>query len=567
MGELLKRSFRNQLAAAFLVVSLLPLLICSLSMVQITRLRMNSDTESEVREQVQTVHLAMDKIYAALRDSHTLLKESPLVHSAMGTSGGDDTGVYDLLFSVTSEYREWASFSLYNPAGQCLYSTATATGQRDLPPGWGILYASRTAGGAAVFMPEEDPADSGKTLLQGGVALLDRQQLPIGYLVMEMSAVDFPVLLEGSYGSQSNLWVMSRFWERIYASKADGGEALAVSLRRQLLEGAVPGGDSEDFLYHISQHPDTGLYLVLQQHQMFNRDTMRLLYTATITCALICVAISVAMCLVLSKQIFRPVQRLQKAISRVGRDDFEVQIPENSPDELGQLAKDFNCMVSALKRNREELVENHRELNQAQIRMLQAQLNPHFVCNTLDTMKWISKINHVPQVATMATDLADILRLCISEEEFIPLYRELDVLEQYIEIQKLRLSNSFHFCVDVPVNLESCIIPKMILQPIVENAVLHGIDGVENSLIRVCAAKEDHRLRISVEDNGIGFPPNAEESILISREGHHLGLHNVNTILIKHYGPESRLHLDRGTGGIGARVFFTLPVVTEEDAP
>ncbi len=565
MRKFLNQSFRNRLAAALLLVSLLPLLVCSLSMVQIIRLRMNSSAESEAEEQLQNMRLAMDRLYMALGDSRSVLEGNRAVQNAMAHSTDGDTAVYDLLFTTTSEYRDWASFSLYNLEGQCLYTTGTSAGQRNLSPNWGILHAARNAEGASVFMPEEDPSNREKDILHSAAALRDEDGAPVGYLVMEMFDSDLSALLEGSYGSQNNIWILSRFWELIYGSKADGSEGLAASLRQQLLEGSIPGGDSENFIFHIVQHPDTGLYLVLQQHQMFSRNTMRLLYTATITCALICVVISVVMCLVLSNQIFRPVQRLQKAISRVGQDDFEVHIPENSHDELGQLAKDFNDMVSALKRNREELVENHRELNQAQIRMLQAQLNPHFLCNTLDTMKWISKINHVPQVATMATDLADILRLCISDEEFIPLYREIDVLDRYIEIQKLRLSGSFQFRVDIPADLESCMIPKMILQPIVENAVLHGISGIDNSEIRVYAVREGNRLRLTVEDNGKGFPQNMGKAAPLSREGHHLGLHNVNTILIKHYGTESQLQLSRGIGGTGAGVSFTLPVYTEEE--
>ena len=77
-------------------------------------------------------------------------------------------------------------------------------------------------------------------------------------------------------------------------------------------------------------------------------------------------------------------------------------------------------MVVALRHNQQALLENQRALNRAQIRMLQAQLNPHFLCNTLDTMKWISKINQVPQVALMSTNLADILRFCITPDEFVP---------------------------------------------------------------------------------------------------------------------------------------------------
>ena len=104
--------------------------------------------------------------------------------------------------------------------------------------------------------------------------------------------------------------------------------------------------------------------------------------------------------------------------------------------------------------------------------MLQAQLNPHFLCNTLDTMKWISKINQVPQVALMSTNLADILRFCITPDEFVPLRRELEILSRYVEIQRIRLSESFSYTEAVPEALLSCMVPKMLLQPLAENAIL-----------------------------------------------------------------------------------------------
>ena len=128
--------------------------------------------------------------------------------------------------------------------------------------------------------------------------------------------------------------------------------------------------------------------------------------------------------------MFRPIQRLHSAIQAVGQNDLNVRVQLDQDDELGELAKRFDGMVAALKLNQAQLVENQRELNQAQIRMLQAQLNPHFLCNTLDTMKWISKINQVPQVAVMSTDLADILRFCISPDEFVPLRREGEILHR-----------------------------------------------------------------------------------------------------------------------------------------
>ncbi len=199
--------------------------------------------------------------------------------------------------------------------------------------------------------------------------------------------------------------------------------------------------------------------------------------------------------------------------------------------------------------------------------MLQAQLNPHFLCNTLDTMKWISKINKVPQVALMSTDLADILRFCISPEEFVPLGREMEILQRYIEIQRIRLSDTVSFSAALPEELSGCLVPKMILQPIVENAILHGLDGVENGKVdvRVLAASKG-TLRIVVSDNGHGLPPEMEgryRKNFPSGVPGHLGLYNVDTILLKYYGEDYGLELRNRPEG-GAEVTAALPARGKE---
>ena len=139
----------------------------------------------------------------------------------------------------------------------------------------------------------------------------------------------------------------------------------------------------------------------------------------------------------MSRQLFRPIGQLHNALQQVGKNNLDVHVPVLQSDELGELAQQFNRMVIDLKRNQQLLVDNQRALNEAQIRMLQAQLNPHFLCNTLDTMKWISKINQVPQVALMSTDLADILRFCIRPEEFVSLRQEVEVLKRFLAVGSL----------------------------------------------------------------------------------------------------------------------------------
>ena len=236
----------------------------------------------------------------------------------------------------------------------------------------------------------------------------------------------------------------------------------------------------------------------------------------------------------------------------------------------------FNRMTDALQENREALLknqetlmQNQKELNETQIRMLQAQLNPHFLGNTLDTMKWIAKINQVPEVAVMSTDLADILRFAISPEEFVTLRRETKALERYIEIQRIRQSGGLKFTVEIPDPLMDCLVPKMMLQPLTENAVIHGLDSSAGGEITVRAEQTEgaggkELLKITVTDNGSGLPEEMTGSYH-RPEGeaakHHLGLYNVDTILKKHYGEEYGVRLaNRQDGKSGAEVSAILPL-------
>ena len=249
--------------------------------------------------------------------------------------------------------------------------------------------------------------------MQGAALLTDPYGAPLGYLVISVSPAGLQSLLGGKAGAQNVLAVLSRYWRPVYCTNDTLGDQLAARLRAQLLSGGTLSGLSEDYVYRIRRHEATGLCVVLQQPQVFTRSTMRLLYTVSISCALICIGVCVVMSFQMSRQLFRPIGQLHNALQQVGKNNLEVHVPVLQSDELGELAQQFNRMVIDLKRNQQLLVDNQRALNEAQIRMLQAQLNPHFLCNTLDTMKWISKINQVPQVALMSTDLADILRFCI----------------------------------------------------------------------------------------------------------------------------------------------------------
>ena len=189
-------------------------------------------------------------------------------------------------------------------------------------------------------------------------------------------------------------------------------------------------------------------------------------------------------------------------------------------------------------------------------------LNPHFLYNTLDTMKWVAKANHIPEIATLAAKLAKILRTSISSAQFITLQEEMTLVESYAKIQKIRFNGKFDFRYEIAPETEEILVPKLIVQPIVENAVIHGLADADEGHIFVRAYLERKELVIEVSDDGCGI---SDE--VIRRLGNrdkeqkngHIGFYNVDTIIRLHYGKDYGLRAERLAAG-GTKVTIRIPV-------
>ena len=561
MKQLRFSSFRQRLNAAFLAVSLVPVLLCSALLLQIFRLRMTADQQQNAEQQLDGACHALFSMQEGLQEAASTLGGSETVLGALSGGWENSASVYSALYDATEDVRRFARFELYDAEGTLMYATQTVHGAQTLPVSWGILKEAADRD-TIVYSASIDPTDLDEPVLRGAVRLT-RDGQTAGFLVAAFYETQLRAMFDSLAGAQNEILLMDGFWRGVYCSQQAQVQTLSSALRGQLLHGKALTGLSDNFVYTARQDEATGLFLVLQQPQVFTRGTLRLLYTVSALCALGGVAVSIALSLRLSRQMFQPIGTLHRAITQVGRNDLEVQVPvqEGQCDELGELAQQFNGMVLSLRRNQQALLKNQQALNDAQIRMMQAQLNPHFLCNTLDTMKWISKINQVPQVALMSTNLADILRFCISPDEFVELRQELAILGRYVEIQRIRLSDSFTFAQDVPDALLSCLVPKMMLQPLAENAILHGLSGVQDGRLTVTAREEGGVLEICVLDNGCGFPAEMLGPYQApEQQTGHLGLFNVDTILRKHYGESFGLRLENRKDGAGACITARLPM-------
>lgn len=329
------RSFRSRLSAGFLLASLLPMALCSAMLLQIFRLRLESQADTEAREQLIRVERRLGELYDSFCRTAQTLEASTQVGEALARSQGGSTGVYNDLYAATEGARENAQFDLFDREGRGLYSTGKSPVYGQLSTQWGTLYAAEDAQGFA-FTQVDGGEGEDAPLLLGSIPLKRDDGQTAGYLVVSLTRGDFRRMLGGLYGSRNDLLILNAHWRSVYATRTELETQLAPLLRQRLLGGLPLGQEDGEYDYRTAFQEEMGLYVVLRMPQILNGQTRGLLTTVTAGSALVCVVLSVLMSLRLSRQMFRPIQRLQTAIGQVEHNNLDVYVTPGQDDELGQ---------------------------------------------------------------------------------------------------------------------------------------------------------------------------------------------------------------------------------------
>lgn len=553
------RSFRNRIFVTVLAAALLPLLACGGLLLRLQMVRAEESLAQEAAGQLADLEDALHGFWTDCRQICQTLAESTVVHSALRRGGGDSRTLYQVLYRRTESLRPYARFDVYDSEGVCRYTTASTPPAGALDPGWGVLRAAGETDGLALLAGE----DGGLTAAQ---AVRSRSGAVLGYIAAQVDQSGFDRLFNGLYSAVGDMILLDGRWRTVYCSQPAQGRTTVACLRQQLLEGRPLTGSSGEYAFFTARHPETGLFLILQRPRPF---TTLVLHSVYLVGALVGAA-GLLVCMwcawILSRYLSRPVHQLDEAMGEVEKGQLDVQLETDRDDELGRLASQFNRMAAEYRLNLERSVQRERELNEARLGMLQAQLNPHFLYNTLDAMKWLGVVHQAPQVATLATNLADILRFSISGEELVTLERELELIGRYIDIQLIRFEDRFTCEIDVADRFQSCLVPKLALQPLVENAIIHGLADRDDGYIKVRALQEGADLVLAVSDNGCGMPPEVLERLNSGDKripGGHLGLYNTDSIIRLRFGEGYGLTA-RSVPGEGSCVELRLPIQREE---
>lgn len=568
--NIIRQSFKRQLFVMFLVVTLVMVVISGVLTLRGFQARVESDYASQDQAQELSIRNSLLDMLTKSDEAIDKITENEILMDAFSLSNANNQVIYSALYEETASIRDFASVDLYSN-GNCIYSTQIGLVPVTLSKNYSVLKEATEHNGKTVY-----GIDQTNNTEEFGGLLMARQitnSSDKGIVVIRIHQDKINEKINDGMNAKDG-FILANTHFRAFCQQGTASDGIILSTIRNNLMHERNYNEGLRSNIYINDLGNTGLISIYVTPTALDDSAIKSGYQILAIMAFI----SIVACLIaanrMSEYFSKPITVLSKAMKQFRKGDFNTKIELKRQDEFEQLATGFNKMTSQLKETMDERVAAERKINETRIAMMQSQLNPHFLYNTLDTIKWVAKANQVPEIATLSSSLAGILRMSISAKQFCTLEEELKLVERYCDIQKIRFDDFFDLAINVPEDLRGAFVPKLILQPLVENAIIHGLEDRDDGRLYISAEALDasfeegtaQLLKIYIEDNGKGI---SDEMIAIleaddpSKLEGHLGLNNVNTIIKLYYGKDYGITANRLEVG-GTIMTMTLPLTKRE---
>ena len=330
------------------------------------------------------------------------------------------------------------------------------------------------------------------------------------------------------------------------------------------------GSGNKGKLYCISRSNKTGWTVVgcMSISELLRKSSQAQSIYVLIAAALMIVALIFSS--FLAKGFTYPIQRLRDSMARVQEGDFNgADVEIDSDNEIGSLTRSFNVMTHRIQELMEQNVKDQEAKRKSELKALQSQINPHFLYNTLDSIIWMAEGKKYEEVVLMTASLARLLRQSISnEDEVVPISREVEYAKGYLTIQKMRYKDKLEFQIDVEPSILNIPLIKLVLQPIIENAIYHGLKYKESKgLLLVKGFMKDGNAVLKVIDDGVGMDEETLAHIYdrhkVNYHSNGVGVYNVQKRLKLYYGENYGITYE-SEQGVGTTATITIPGIQEE---
>lgn len=359
----------------------------------------------------------------------------------------------------------------------------------------------------------------------------------------------------------------------IVASKMQ--EQLGMSIEDLLQTQMINSGDEEfsriklhnrgfhQKIYQKNKVANLGILVLIPEKELFKEERIFMLANM-IALVLIFVVLTWLSFKVISHYVDKPLRKMVSSMQQVEKGNFDNTIGDDRKDEFGYLFRSYNMMVQKIKMLIKELYEEKLLKQAAEIKILQKQINPHFLYNTLDSINWVAKANNVQDISQVVVSLSNHYRTIFNRgSDFIQIEEMLRSIEDYLYISKFRYGDRFTYeiCSDERVNNYSIL--NLLLQPVVENALIHGIDKKEGEgRIIIKTRLEENNIYFNVIDNGKGMSQEKLQLLLVSIKRQNMnydsGIRNVHNRIRLFYGEEYGISI-QSMPGEGTNIEIKLP--------
>ena len=363
--------------------------------------------------------------------------------------------------------------------------------------------------------------------------------------------------------------IISYIHQQFLTSKITDGDRAIDQRKKDYLEFIDKENlfDKEYISISVYRDPKLSWDLVNISNQ---RDAMTQLGTQqkiVIFISLLSLLIVVILTLLLSRQLARSIKKVVSTMQVAGSGnlDIRVEVDKEMPLEVEAIALKFNDMLQKLY----EALKKEKEAGEmqriAEIKALEAQINPHFLYNTLDTINWMAIDKDEFEISNAISSLATILRYGINNSNaMVEVREEVEWLKKYIYLQQTRLKNTFHCEMTIDPEVMHYKIYKLLLQPFIENAIIHGFEGTKREhVLKIQIKAEENKLSISIKDNGKGMEPSVVEKFnnrasYKTENSNHIGIENAISRLHMYYGKEARIKITSILGE-GTEISILIP--------
>lgn len=485
-------------------------------------------------------------------------------------SAGEIIQLNQKMYLITGGRFQSVHLHLVGTDGTILHSTSGQTGLPDNAYSyWGVLRELQESGSSVIYSGAYGSDEFGITI----AVPVRYEEDVVGYAMLCITENAFARALSSHHTQHPLQYLITDANHYLVMNQITGQEDMFLPLEyRDIMQ---PGfcteyeADGDQKLLAAASVGGTGLMVAATMSVGLVVSSSRSL---TVFIAVMCFAVLV-IALITSRKLaaseVQPIQVICDTIHQIEENDLNARVPELKEDELGTLARGFNMMLDQLQEQFRTNLERQDRLRIAEYKNLQAQISPHFLYNTLESIKYLARLGMNDEIEVIVSKLGILLRSGMNfKQDMIPLRDELRVVESYIAIQQIRYQGKFTYTSDIRPELMDCMVPNLVIQPLVENAVVHGIEAkVGSGELKLTGWQENGQVFFEIYDNGDGISPEKLQQIFREEtpagekpDRERIGIRNVHRRLQLYFGEPYGLEIESQPGQY-TRIRLNIPKV------